>query len=131
VSEILELVDMSYDRVLRVLKQEGVFKTKPKSKDDDAQKRILELLDEKNTALEVARQTNVPLTIVNTVKQQSRHGKKEFEYAGKQFATFVDKENYRIELGKEVRKLAEEGLSRKDIADKFGITVLSVARFLD
>lgn len=114
VDEILELVDISYDGALRILKKNGVYKKTAKKVDDVDKLNLLQLIDADENATEAK------------IKIASK-----YFYAGKAFDTPLELRNFKIELGKEIRKLFEEGRSREEIAEKFGIRLLSVARFLD
>lgn len=130
VAEILETTDMSYDRVLRLLKEKGVYKTKSRSRADSSKERIMELLDMEADAMKLAREMHLPYLVVKSVASEKKGGKRQFEYGGKYFDSFNEVKLFKQQTGIAARMLALEGKSRVEIAEQLGISMKSAGRFL-
>ncbi len=131
VKEIAELVDVTYEEALRWLKKKGVHKTIPPSRYLDTKKKLFELMDEGKTVKDVALEMKLSIPVVNSAMKETTKGKKKYEYGGKTFESYEEMENFKANLGKELRLMHADGLDKKNLAEKFGISVKSVARFLD
>ena len=128
IKEIMQTVDLNYDAINRLLKAKGLKQTK---KPHDAKAEILRLLNDDTNVKKVAFQTKTSATIVSAIARNNHLIETNFKYAGKVFETLMEKENYVAKIGVEVRKLAADGVTKKDIARKFGLSLKSIARFLD
>ena len=131
VADIIETVDMSYDRVLRLLKKNGVYTSKKLGMEDTSKERIMELLDTEKKVMNVVNELRVPYLVVKSVEKEKNEADKKFEYRGIFFNTYNELKFFKQQTGVEVRLLALEGKTKQEIAKILGVSLKSIGRFLE
>ncbi len=104
ITDIIDRLDISYDRTLRLLKQAGVYKGK----------RVANALVQKREVL----------------RQSYPQRSKPWFYAGKKFDTFNHLNDYKKNLGHTIRVMYDKGQSRDQISKRYHLSMQSVGKFL-
>lgn len=130
IADIIEAVDMSYDRVLRLLRKKGVYKANKKTKEETSKERIYDLLKTEGDVMSVVEELKVPYLVVKSVAKEKSVSKK-FEYRGKVFESYAELKLFKQQTGVEVKLLLLEGKTKQEIAKMLAISLRAIARFLD
>lgn len=128
IAGIIEIVDMSYDRVLRLLRKKGVYKANKKTKEETSKERIYDLLKTEGDVMSVVEELKVPYLIVKSVAKEKSDTKK-FAYRGKVFESYAELKLYKQKTGMEVKLLILEGKTKQEIAKMLGISLRAIAKF--
>lgn len=130
ITEIVEALDMSYDRVLRLLKEKGVYRPEKRNNADKSKDSILEFMRMEDDATKAAAELQATEEHVKTLPKATVAEGGKYFYRNVGFDSYGEMKAYKKKTGVEVRLLDVEGKTRQEIAQCLGISLASVVRFL-
>lgn len=126
VTDIIDAADMSYDRVLRILKTKGLYKKPMKRYSDrDSKMELRGLIEDINTKVSLSKPSVEKIEEVIFAKAP-----KVFEYHGHSFDTYSEMKEFKKQMSIKVKLLSAEGKTRDEIAELTGLGRKSIAKIL-